>query len=247
MPDPDPDWDDLDLREAASLFGGADDDLPLVLEPDEAPALDERLAAPLPPPAAAPPPANVGTVPPTPRMRQETRRRERETQRATGRTLGDIAEMRADRAIAAATTTNRFVSDRIAADYSNSLLQERRDAMGERFRQAGVTLADIRLEMLDVARTAAAEGEYAAAGQIYKTIAQTLGGLEADRHLHVHSSLPANPRDPRADFRSASDDALRALIQEARASGAVIDSSPMPTATDSTAIIVSSSSDAAAH
>jgi hypothetical protein len=159
-------------------------------------------------------------------MRQHERRRER----ATGRTLGDIAEMRADRAIAEASATNPAVLEVVprgaSPEYANSLLQERRDAMGARFRQAGVTLADIRLEMLEVARTAAAEGEYAAAGQIYKTIAQTLGGLANDQHLHLHSTLPANPRDPRADFRSASDDALRALILEARSTGAVIDSRP---------------------
>jgi hypothetical protein len=187
------------------------------------------------------PPAQprAAPVPPTPRMRQNERRR--------ARTLAGVAHDRADLAITAAAQTNPAVLDSVLSQ-PPSLVQERRDAMALRFRQAGVTLADIRLEMLEVARTAAAEGEYQAAGAIYKTIAQTLGGLQ-DNHLHLHGQMPANPSDPRADFRATPDDALRALIAEARASGAIIDPrsrAAAPEAQDVPALVIDASAPAQA-
>ncbi len=169
----------------------------------------------------APPPQQMR--PPTPRMRHNERGR--------ARTLAGVAEAQANAAIAAAAAVNPAVlaGPRAGGPQPHpSLVQERRDAMAARFRQAGITLADIRLEMLEVARTAAAEGEYQAAGQIYKTIAQTLGGLANDQHLHLHGALPSNPRDPRANFNASPDDALRALIAEARASGAIVDTRNLP-------------------
>lgn len=108
---------------------------------------------------------------------------------------------------------------------SRSLIATQLDAMRDCFRQNGVTIASLQIEMLQVARAAAADGEYQAAGGLYKTIAQMLGGIQGEKHLHLHA--PSSPEAQAAgDFRTTNDDALRALIAQARASSSIIDAPP---------------------
>lgn len=165
----------------------------------------------------------LSLVPPTPRMRSSARRRARNA--------------RADAVVDVPTADPRLPAPAPAAPAAltvpsepppSSFIQAQRDAMRAIFAQTGVTLAALQVEMLAVARAAAAEGEYQAAGGIYKTIAQTLGAINGDKHLHLHGGSPANPLDPKADFRSASDQALYALIARAKQQEQVRDAAVVP-------------------
>lgn len=97
-----------------------------------------------------------------------------------------------------------------------SMIQVQRDAMRETFALSGVTHASLQLEMIAVARAAAAEGDYTAAGGIYKTIAQMMGAFSPELHLHQHAAPTDQTRTGPSALRAQPDDALRALILQAR-------------------------------
>ncbi len=92
-----------------------------------------------------------------------------------------------------------------------SFIFAQRDAMREIFRNSGISLASYSLEVLNVARAAAAEGDYTAAFTGYKLIGQHLGAIQGEKHLHLHAAVPAG-----GDLRAQSDAELRALIEQAR-------------------------------
>lgn len=122
-----------------------------------------------------------------------------------------------------------------------SLIALQRDALRAIYSsRAGVTRESYCLELVATARTAAADGDYTAAANLYKLIGQHIGALTptTENHLHVHApqspstSTPGSAPTHALDLRSASDDALRALITRAKAQSRVIeaavDADPAP-------------------
>lgn len=121
-----------------------------------------------------------------------------------------------------------------------SLIQVQQDAMRQIFQQAGVTLASFAVEIASVARAAAAEGDYSAAANLYKLVGQHIGALQGEKHLHIHANTGTSASS-QTDHRSQSDDALRALIAQARAQNEIQDATilhsetnPLPEPTNDT-------------
>lgn len=107
------------------------------------------------------------------------------------------------------------------APTARSLVSLQHEAMRTVFAQAGISLATYAMEVVSVARAAAADGEYGAAAQLYKIVGQHIGALAGEKHLHLHAA--ANPANAEGggDFRATSDDALRNLIAQAKSASAI--------------------------
>lgn len=70
----------------------------------------------------------------------------------------------------------------------SELIEAQRDAMLATFRQAGISRATYLMEVANVARAAAAEGEYGPAARLYEIVGKGMGVLGGDRHLHLHGA-----------------------------------------------------------
>lgn len=105
----------------------------------------------------------------------------------------------------------------LSDDEPHSLIGHQQQAMRELFRQSGISLASYSMEVVAVARAAAADGDYSAAANLYKIVGQHIGALAGESHKHVHlHGAPAADANQNGDFRATSDDALRSLIAQAR-------------------------------
>lgn len=97
-----------------------------------------------------------------------------------------------------------------------SLIATQKNALQETFRQSGISLASYSLEILSVARLAAAEGDYMASLKGYELIGKHIGALsETHNHLHLHN------QQNQTDLRTVPDTELRALIESARQESAI--------------------------
>ncbi len=70
----------------------------------------------------------------------------------------------------------------------SELIEAQRDAMLTVFRQAGINRATYINEVAQVARAAAAEGNFGPAAKLYELVGKSMGLLGGDRHLHLHGA-----------------------------------------------------------
>lgn len=110
-----------------------------------------------------------------------------------------------------------------------SLIAMQRDVLRAIYAtSAGVTRESYAVELVATARAAASDGDYTAAANLYKLIGQHIGALDpSEKHVHFHGTT-ADGAPTHTDLRAQSDDALRALIQRAKAQQQIVDAVPAP-------------------
>lgn len=69
-------------------------------------------------------------------------------------------------------------------------VEAQRASMLRVFQQAGITRANFALEVLSVARAAAAESQFAPAAKLYEIVGRSIGAVGGESHLHLHTADP---------------------------------------------------------
>ena len=96
-----------------------------------------------------------------------------------------------------------------------------REVMLTEFRRVGVSKATFLMELLSVARAAAAEGEYTPSIKAYEMIGKQLGCL-VENHQHLHVTGTASERREALALQGRSDAELEAIASRSRSEADVL-------------------------